>query len=98
LGLRPFLPELEAGMDWARKFIVRVGLDRSPKLRKLIVGVIGGTVVLFGLALIVLPGPSTIVIPIGLVILASEFAWARWILLRGKEALHKVRQGRWRKP
>ncbi len=84
-------------MEWARKFMVRTGLDRSPKLRKLIVGVIGGTVVLIGIALIVLPGPSSIVIPIGLIILASEFAWARWILRRGKNAIQEVRHGKWRK-
>lgn len=77
--------------------MVKTGLDRLPKLRKLIVGVIGGTVVLIGIALIVLPGPSTIVIPIGLIILASEFAWARWILRRGKEAFHEVRHRKWRK-
>ena len=36
---------------------------------------------LFGIALIFLPGPGSVVIPIGLLILASEFAWARWLLL-----------------
>jgi tellurite resistance protein TerC len=61
------------------------------------VGVIGGTVVLIGIALIVLPGPSSIVIPVGLVILASEFAWARWIIHRGKQAIDHARQRKWRK-
>ena len=46
-------------------------------LRKLVVAVIGGTVLLLGIALIVLPGPAFIVIPVGLAILATEFAWAR---------------------
>jgi len=77
--------------------MTRVGLDKSPKLRKLIVGVIGGTVLLIGVVLIALPGPSSIVIPIGLIILASEFAWARWILRRGKEALHEAKKGKFRK-
>jgi tellurite resistance protein TerC len=41
---------------------------------------IGGTVVLLGIALLVLPGPAFIVIPAGLGILALEFAWARrWL-------------------
>ena len=45
-------------------------------LRKLIVAIIGGTVLLIGVALIVLPGPAFIVIPIGLAILASVIpAW-----------------------
>ena len=53
-------------------------------VRKLIVGVIGGTVLLIGIALIVLPGPAFIVIPIGLAILATEFAWARRAIARAK--------------
>ena len=48
--------------------------------RRLIVAVVGGTLVLCGLALLVLPGPALLVVPLGLVILASEFAWARRLL------------------
>ena len=54
-------------------------------LRKLIVAVIGGTVLLIGIALIVLPGPAFIVIPVGLAILAIEFAWARRALTRTRD-------------
>ncbi len=40
------------------------------------------TVLLIGTAMIVLPGPAIVVIPIGLAILATEFAWARrWLQL-----------------
>jgi hypothetical protein len=53
-------------------------------LRKLIVAIIGGTVLLIGVALIVLPGPAFIVIPAGLAILATEFAWARSAINRAK--------------
>ena len=45
---------------------------------------------LVGIALIVLPGPAFIVIPLGLVILGSEFAWARWLVRRAKGMLAKV--------
>ena len=51
-----------------------------PKLRaakRIVVAVVGGTVTLVGIALIVLPGPAFIVIPLGLSILATEFVWAR---------------------
>ena len=58
-------------------------------LRKLIVAIIGGTVVLIGVALIVLPGPAFIVIPIGLAILATEFAWARRAVVRAKAMVGK---------
>ena len=48
--------------------------------RRIVVLVVGGTVLLVGAALIVLPGPAFIVIPIGLAILSIEFAWARrWL-------------------
>ena len=52
--------------------------------RKVIVAVIGATVLAVGVALIVLPGPAVIVIPLGLAILATEFLWARRILRRVK--------------
>jgi len=48
--------------------------------RRIIIAIVGTTVVLIGLALLVLPGPAFVVIPIGLAILATEFAWAaRWL-------------------
>ena len=46
--------------------------------------VVGLTVLLIGLAMIVLPGPAVVVIPIGLAILATEFVWARNLLKRIK--------------
>jgi len=69
----------------------RVGLAHRPRVRKLIMGVIGGTVVLFGLALVILPGPALVVVPLGLAILATEFAWARRIIRRGAAAWEKAR-------
>jgi uncharacterized protein (TIGR02611 family) len=49
-------------------------------VRRVVVSVIGATVLLIGVALLVLPGPAFIVIPIGLAILATEYAWARrWL-------------------
>jgi tellurite resistance protein TerC len=42
--------------------------------------IMGGTVLLIGVAMIILPGPAVVVIPVGLAILATEFAWARrWL-------------------
>jgi tellurite resistance protein TerC len=62
----------------------KLGLDRMPTVRKVVYSVIGGTVVLIGIAMIVLPGPAFIVIPFGLLILAGEYAWARRIIRRGR--------------
>jgi uncharacterized protein (TIGR02611 family) len=54
-------------------------------VRRLVVGVVGLTVLAIGVAMIVLPGPATLVIPLGLGILALEFAWAERMLRRIKE-------------
>ncbi len=72
-------------MKWYARWVARLGLTNRPRLRKLLVAVIGGTVVLFGLALIVLPGPAVVVVPVGLAILATEFAWARRLIDRGSD-------------
>lgn len=83
-------------MKWYWAWVNRLGLAKRPRVRKLIVGVIGCTVVLFGLALIVLPGPAVIVVPLGLTLLATEFAWARRLIRRGGVAWSKARH--WRHP
>jgi tellurite resistance protein TerC len=49
-------------------------------VKKIIISVVGFTVLLIGIALIFLPGPAIVVIPIGLVILAGEFVWAKSLL------------------
>lgn len=49
-------------------------------LKRAVVAVIGFTVLLIGLAMVVLPGPAIVVIPLGLAILATEFVWARRLL------------------
>ncbi len=57
--------------------------------KRLITAIVGMTVLLFGIALLVLPGPAFIVIPIGLAILATEFAWARHTLRIMRESAEK---------
>lgn len=52
------------------------------KLRRLIVAVIGITILGIGIAMVFLPGPAMVVIPVALGILATEFAWARCLLHR----------------
>jgi tellurite resistance protein TerC len=52
--------------------------------KRVIVIVIGFTVLVLGIVLIVLPGPAVLVIPLGLAILATEFVWARRLLVRFK--------------
>jgi uncharacterized protein (TIGR02611 family) len=57
------------------------------KVRKLVVGVIGFTVLLIGIVMIVLPGPAFIVIPVALAILATEFVWARILMKKIKQQI-----------
>lgn len=48
--------------------------------RRVVIGVVGTTVLLIGVIMLVTPGPAFIVIPVGLAILAIEFVWAkRWL-------------------
>ena len=79
-------------MKWLQELSKRTGLDRNPRIRKFVVALIGSTILLIGLALLVLPGPAVVVIPVGLAILASEFAWARRIIRRGKIFVGKARR------
>jgi len=54
--------------------------------RRTVVAVIGGSILLFGLLLVLLPGPAFLVIPVGLGILALEFRWARRLRDRARRA------------
>ena len=74
-------------MKWFWRFWAAFKAVAAP-LRKLIIALIGGTVLLIGVALIVLPGPAFIVIPIGLAILATEFAWAQRAVTRTGRRAH----------
>ncbi len=66
--------------------------------RRVVVTVIGITVLLIGVTLLVLPGPAILVIPAGLAILGLEYAWARrWlkaVKAQADRALARSRVGR----
>lgn len=62
--------------------------------RRIAVSVVGGTVLVAGIAMIVLPGPAFIAIPLGLAILGLEFAWARHWLRRVRERAQQMMPGR----
>ena len=61
--------------------------------KRLIVTVIGFTVLAAGVAMIVLPGPAVLVVPVGLAILATEFIWAKNLLVTVKERFERIRKG-----
>jgi tellurite resistance protein TerC len=53
--------------------------------RRLVIAIIGFSVLLIGMAMIILPGPAFIVIPASLMILGTEFIWARNLLVNIKK-------------
>jgi len=53
-------------------------------VRRVVIGVVGATVIAVGVALLILPGPAFVVLPIGLGILAIEFEWARRLMRRAR--------------
>ena len=65
--------------------------------RKILIAIIGGTVVLVGIALLFLPGPGTPTIIAGLAILGAEFAiarlWMRRLKRQGKLLMDQVFNG-----
>jgi tellurite resistance protein TerC len=58
----------------------KLAITTYKQARKAIILILGSSVLLLGVAFIVLPGPAVVVIPVGISILAVEFAWARrWL-------------------
>ncbi len=68
-----------------------------PGVRRALVAVIGSVVLLIGVAMIILPGPAIVVIPLGLAILASEFAWARRWWHASRDWLKRTGSRVWRR-
>ena len=60
--------------------------------KRLIRIVIGFTVLLIGIAMIVLPGPAIVVIPVGLAILATEFVWAEKLMQRFADGANTIKK------
>jgi len=74
-----FFQDLRTRMD-------AMGLRQA---RRVVVFVVGMTVLLLGVVMILLPGPAILVIPAGLAILGLEFRWARRLLRRATALLRR---------
>jgi tellurite resistance protein TerC len=77
-----------------KRLFSRWNNDDIKFVRRVIVSVVGATVLLIGIALLVLPGPAFVVIPLGLAILAAEYAWARRWLKKARRIASAVVSGR----
>jgi len=91
------LDEADQNQDGKTTLKERVSFQRrlwssTPvRIRRIIVAVVGGTLVLLGAALVVLPGPFTMPLVIaGLVVLSSEFAFAERLLVKSRAKLQSA--------
>jgi len=80
--------------SWMKRLSSIWSTENIKIVRRVIVSVVGVTILLIGIALLVLPGPAFIVIPVGLAILATEYAWARRWLKKVRRMASDVVGGR----
>jgi tellurite resistance protein TerC len=79
---------------WTKRLFSFLKSENIKIVKRVIVSVVGATVLLIGIALLVLPGPAFVVIPVGLAILATEYAWARRWLKKARRIASNVVSGR----
>jgi len=68
------------------------------QMRRIVVLVVGGTVLLLGVVMLVAPGPGILTMLAGLTILAAEFAWARRLLKKTKDTFGDLKARVTRRP
>ena len=78
------IPGRHQTMNKLSKWQARWSMLGLKQVRRVVIFVVGMTVLLFGVALLVLPGPAILVIPAGLAILGLEFRWARRWMRRAR--------------
>ena len=75
------MPEPASRPSWANRLETRrEEFVARGKLYRVAFVTAGFTVLLAGLAMLVLPGPALVVIPLGLAMLSLQFAWAERML------------------
>ncbi len=60
--------------------------------KKIIIAVLGMTLLILGLILLITPGPGILFIIIALVVLGTEFIWARKLLSELKKEGRKIKK------
>ena len=55
--------------------------------KRIVITVVGLSILVIGIVMIIAPGPALILIPVGLAILGLEFAWARHWLKRLRQGI-----------
>ena len=69
---------------------------QHPVVRRVVVAIVGGVLLIVGIALLVLPGPGVVVILAGIAVLSLEFEWAERLVTRIRAVIASV-TSRWKK-
>ena len=78
---------------WAQRLAKqRETYKQRGRLYRILFLSVGAFITLAGIAMLVLPGPALVVIPIGLAMLAMEFAWAEKALERALAQAERAQQ------
>ncbi|HWB05974.1 MAG TPA: PGPGW domain-containing protein [Verrucomicrobiales bacterium] len=81
---------------WGHRVRRALLLEKLPSpVRKVVVALLGVTVVLVGVLMIVMPGPAFLVIPVGILLLGTEFMWAEKLGAEFLAGLSRIREN-WR--
>ncbi len=80
------LRERVADAQWRRRIAARRSTNQAYRV---VVGLVGGVIVAFGLVTIPLPGPGWLTVFAGLFVLASEFTWAERLLEYTRERVSR---------
>ena len=67
-------------------------------VKRFAVTIVGVALLVLGLAMMVLPGPGILVIVAGLAVLATEYVWARRLLVRAKSEATKAQEAAVKSP
>lgn len=80
---RGFNARFNAGLT---TILEKLKVEEVPHIRRIVITVVGGTILVLGTALVALPIPGSgpVVILGGLAILGTEYAWARRWMRKGK--------------
>lgn len=70
----------------------RDAYEQRGRVFKILFVAAGAVLTLAGIAMLALPGPAFVVIPIGLAMLAVEFAWAETALVKALDQADKAQQ------
>lgn len=84
---RTFNARFNAGLS---RVLEQLKVQDVPHIHRIIITVVGGTVLLLGAAMVFLPGPGSLVMLAGLALLGTEYAWARRLMRKGRLMAHKA--------